>query len=97
MTKTGSNAFHGTASFLGMNHAMESDNISGPLEAQLLAAVPAYALAANPNPVVSGGIVSLAIAAADSLAHALTYSWTSSCPDPRAGASRHPGSRPTTG
>jgi len=50
VTKTGSNAFHGTTSFLGMTHDMESDNISPALRQQLLAAVPAYALAANPNP-----------------------------------------------
>jgi hypothetical protein len=50
VTKTGSNAFRGTAAFLGMNHAMESNNISSGLQEQLLAAVPAYALAANPNP-----------------------------------------------
>jgi hypothetical protein len=50
VTKTGSNAFHGTSSFLGMTHAMEGDNINDELEAQLLAGVPAYALAANPNP-----------------------------------------------
>ncbi len=50
VTKTGSNAFHGAASFLGMTHAMEFDNISPDLRTQLLAAVPDYALAANPNP-----------------------------------------------
>jgi hypothetical protein len=50
VTKTGSNGFHGAASFLGMTHDLEGDNISPALRTQLLAGVPAYALAANPNP-----------------------------------------------
>lgn len=50
VTKTGTNQFHGTGAFLGMTHAMEANNISPALRTQLLAGVPAYALAANPNP-----------------------------------------------
>lgn len=51
VTKTGTNQFRGTAAFLGMTHGCcESDNINGANRAVLLAGVPAYALAANPNP-----------------------------------------------
>src|SRR5262249_55856125 len=34
----------------------------------------------TPNPVASGGIVSVSVAAVDSLSYALTYSWVASCP-----------------
>jgi carboxypeptidase family protein len=51
VTKTGTNQFHGTGAFLGMTHGCcESNNISDAQRKILLAGVPAYALAANPNP-----------------------------------------------
>jgi hypothetical protein len=51
VTKTGTNRVLGTGTFLGMTHnCCESNNISPAIRTQLLAAVPAYALAANPNP-----------------------------------------------
>jgi carboxypeptidase family protein len=51
VTKTGTNQFHGTGAFLGMTHGCcESTNITDSQRKILLAAVPAYALAANPNP-----------------------------------------------
>lgn len=51
VTKTGTNSFRGTGMFSGMTHeCCESNNISPEQEAILLAGVPAYALAANPNP-----------------------------------------------
>lgn len=51
VTKTGTNQFHGTGAFLGMTHGCcEGNNINEANRKVLLAAVPAYALAANPNP-----------------------------------------------
>ncbi|MGC4086192.1 MAG: hypothetical protein QM736_29735 [Vicinamibacterales bacterium] len=51
VTKTGTNTFRGTGMFSGMTHGCcESNNISPEQRAVLLAGVPAYALAANPNP-----------------------------------------------
>jgi hypothetical protein len=51
VTKTGTNQFRGTGAFLGMTHGCcECDNITPEQRKILLAAVPAYALAANPNP-----------------------------------------------
>ncbi|MGH9387686.1 MAG: TonB-dependent receptor [Vicinamibacterales bacterium] len=51
VTKTGSNQFRGTGAFLGMTHGCcEANNITEAQRKTLLAAVPAYALAANPNP-----------------------------------------------
>lgn len=50
VTKTGTNKFSGSGAFIGANNAMEGNNVSDPtLRAQLLSAVPAKALAANPN------------------------------------------------
>jgi hypothetical protein len=51
ITKTGTNKISGSGVFQGSNHSLEGDNISGnaALKAQLLAGVPAKALAANPN------------------------------------------------
>ncbi|HWW87988.1 MAG TPA: TonB-dependent receptor, partial [Vicinamibacterales bacterium] len=49
ITKTGTNKFMGSALYEGTNHNLESDNVSGVERAQLLAAVPAKALAENPN------------------------------------------------
>jgi hypothetical protein len=53
ITKTGTNKWAGTVQFAGSNHSLESNNITDPkVKAQLLAGVPAFALAANPNLVV---------------------------------------------
>jgi hypothetical protein len=49
ITKTGTNTFKGTGLYEGTNHSLESNNVTGALRTQLLAAVPAKALAANPN------------------------------------------------
>ena len=49
ITKSGTNKVHGGYMFSGANHGMGSANYSPALKAQLLAAVPAFALAANPN------------------------------------------------
>ena len=49
ITKSGTNTLHGGYMFSGANHGMGSANYSDALKAQLLAAVPAAALAANPN------------------------------------------------
>ncbi|MGC4081911.1 MAG: carboxypeptidase-like regulatory domain-containing protein [Vicinamibacterales bacterium] len=49
ITRTGTNRFHGGTMFNGANRSMGSANYSPELRAQLLAAVPAAALAANPN------------------------------------------------
>lgn len=57
VTKTGTNQFHGTGAFLGMTHGCcESDNINDANRAVLLAGVPPYALAANPNPRLGSSI-----------------------------------------
>jgi hypothetical protein len=49
ITRTGTNQLHGGALFTGANRGMGSANYSSALKAQILAAVPASALAANPN------------------------------------------------
>jgi hypothetical protein len=49
ITRTGTNQFHGEALFSGSTQGMSSDNFSTALKTQLLATVPAKALAANPN------------------------------------------------
>src|SRR6266849_1812586 len=47
ITKTGTNAFHGSAAINGTNSSLQSNNLSPALKAQLLAGVPAFAKAAN--------------------------------------------------
>jgi hypothetical protein len=59
ITRTGTNQFHGGAMFNGANHGMGSANYSPELRAQLLAAVPAAALAANPNIVPGADILKI--------------------------------------
>jgi hypothetical protein len=59
ITKSGTNQFHGGGSFNGANHAMGSANYSDALKTQLLAAVPAAALAANPNIVPGADILKI--------------------------------------
>src|SRR5262249_47862429 len=49
ITKTGTNSFLGTGLYEGTNHSLESNNVSGAERVQLLAGVPAKALAKNPN------------------------------------------------
>ena len=57
VTKTGSNQFHGTGAFLGMTHGCcEADNINDETEKILLAAVPPYALAADPTPSLGNSV-----------------------------------------
>ena len=59
VTRTGTNQFHGGAMFTGANHSMGSANYSDELRAQLLAAVPPVALAANPNIVPGADILKI--------------------------------------
>ncbi len=59
ITRTGTNRFHGGAMFNGANHGMGSANYSPDLRAQLLAAVPPAALAANPNIVPGADILKI--------------------------------------
>ena len=59
ITRTGTNRFHGGMMFNGANHGMGSANYSDSLKAQLLAAVPAAALAANPNIVPGADILKI--------------------------------------
>ncbi len=59
VTRTGTNQFHGGAMFNGANHGMGSANYSDELRAQLLAAVPPVALAANPNIVPGADILKI--------------------------------------
>src|SRR5439155_6482845 len=49
ITKTGTNAIRGAYMFDGSNQNLQSNNITPALRSDLLAAVPARALAANPN------------------------------------------------
>jgi len=49
ITKTGTNKFRGAAAANGTNSSLQSDNLTPALKAQLLAGVPAFARAANPN------------------------------------------------
>ncbi len=49
VTKTGTNAYHGTYMFTGTRRNWVSNNITPGLRAQLLDTVPARALAVNPN------------------------------------------------
>jgi hypothetical protein len=57
VTRTGTNQFHGGGMFNGANRSMGFANYSDALRAQLLAAVPAAALAANPNIVPGADIL----------------------------------------
>ena len=59
ITRTGTNRLHGGAMFNGANHSMGSANYSPALRSQLLAAVPAAALAANPNLVPGADILKI--------------------------------------
>lgn len=59
VTRTGTNQFHGGAMFSGANQGMGSANYSADLRTQLLAAVPAAALAANPNIVPGADILKI--------------------------------------
>jgi hypothetical protein len=49
VTRTGTNNFKGDFFFWGVNSALQSENLSGKTKADLIAAVPARALAANPS------------------------------------------------
>jgi hypothetical protein len=49
VTRTGTNKFKGDFFFWGVNSNLQSENLSGKTKTDLLAAVPARALAANPN------------------------------------------------
>jgi len=59
ITRTGTNKLRGGAMFNGANHAMGSANYSADLRAQLLAAIPPAALAANPNIVPGADILKI--------------------------------------
>jgi hypothetical protein len=59
VTRTGTNRFHGGGTFNGANRSMGSANYSPALRAQLLAGVPAAALAANPNIVPGADILKI--------------------------------------
>ena len=49
VTKTGNNVVHGSLSYTGTHHALQANNVTPDLRQQLLAAVPARVLQANPN------------------------------------------------
>lgn len=49
ITKTGTNVFHGAFSFTGTNQHLQANNVTPALLSDLLAAVPAKVLQANPN------------------------------------------------
>jgi hypothetical protein len=59
VTRTGTNAFQGAFMMTGMNHHLQADNLTPQLFSDLMAAVPARALAANPNLVPSAEVVSM--------------------------------------
>ena len=59
VTRTGTNQLHGGAMFNGANRGLGSANYSPDLRTQLLAAVPAVALAANPNIVPGADILKI--------------------------------------
>jgi Carboxypeptidase regulatory-like domain len=59
ITRTGTNKIHGGAMFNGAGHSMGFANYSSALRSQLLAAVPAAALAANPNIVPGADILKI--------------------------------------
>jgi hypothetical protein len=49
VTKTGTNVFHGSLFYTGTHHALQANNVTPALRQQLLAAVPARSLQANPD------------------------------------------------
>ncbi|MBI4471177.1 MAG: TonB-dependent receptor [Acidobacteria bacterium] len=49
VTKTGSNEFRGTFSFIGTNQSMQGDNLTPDLRRDLSAAIPSRVLQANPG------------------------------------------------
>src|SRR5712691_682817 len=59
ITRTGTNQLHGGGMFTGANHGMGFANYSPALKAQILAGVPAVALAANPNLVPGADILKI--------------------------------------
>jgi len=59
VTKTGTNAFHALSAMTGASRSMGSDNFSSAVRSQLLAAVPARVLAANPNIVPGAEILKM--------------------------------------
>ncbi|MBI3402488.1 MAG: TonB-dependent receptor [Acidobacteria bacterium] len=59
VTRTGTNKLHGGAMFSGASHAMGFANYSAAVRTDLLAAVPAVALAANPNIVPGADILKI--------------------------------------
>ena len=59
VTQTGTNALRGAFMFNGSNEHLQSNNISPALRKDLLAAVPARALAANPNLEPGSKIISM--------------------------------------
>jgi hypothetical protein len=59
VTQTGTNAFHGALMFNGSNKHLQSNNITPELRRDLLAAVPALALAANPDLEPGSKIISM--------------------------------------
>jgi hypothetical protein len=64
VTRTGTNQFHGGAMVTGANNSMSSANYSDQLKAELLAAVPPAALAANPDIVPGADILNISDAGA---------------------------------
>jgi hypothetical protein len=57
ITKTGTNAFHGSFRIMGTNDSLQSNNLSPEVSARLLEGVPARVRAVSPNP--RNGIVSI--------------------------------------
>jgi hypothetical protein len=57
ISRTGTNAFHGSFRIMGTNDSLQSNNLSSDVRARLLEAVPARVLAVSPNP--RNGIVSI--------------------------------------
>ena len=49
VTKTGTNVVHGSLFYTGTQHSLQANNVTPALRQQLLAAVPARSLQANPN------------------------------------------------
>ncbi len=80
VTRTGTNRFHGGGMFNGAGHNMGFANYSDDMKAQLLAAVPPAALAANPNLVPGADILKIydtgAWIAGPILRDKLWFSWS---------------------